>query len=99
MRHVELRRVADAAAGGEADARFGGLDPDLVRALAVGEGDRRNRKAYRADPPPTRARSRKRPRSSGVLLTGSLRSPGLHEVADALGLEKVRRRARAVTGV
>ena len=36
MRHVEVRRVADAAAGGEAPPRFGGLDPDLVRALAVG---------------------------------------------------------------
>jgi hypothetical protein len=34
-----------------------------------------------------------------VLPTGSLRSPGLHEVADALGLEKVRHRARAATGV
>jgi hypothetical protein len=34
-----------------------------------------------------------------VLLTGSLRSPCLHEVADALDPEEVRLRACAVTGV
>jgi hypothetical protein len=34
-----------------------------------------------------------------VLLTGSLRSPGPHEVADTLGPEEVRRQARAITGV
>lgn len=65
MRHVELRRVAAAAAGGEADARFGGLDPDLVRGLAVGFATAQIARRTELTPPPTRASSRKRPRSSG----------------------------------
>ena len=84
---------------GEADARFGGLDADLVRALAVDFADRPNRKAYRADPTAYPGSITGSSQVIRVLLTGSPRSPGLHEVAGALGLEKVRRRARAVTGV
>ena len=90
MRHVELRRVAGAATGGEAHPRFGGLEPDLVRALAVGFATA-HRKTYRADPVAYPGSITEASQVIRALLTGSLGSPCLHEMADALGPKEVRR--------
>jgi len=103
-----------------ADARFGGLDPDLVRAvaetfagryqppgqntvwfdqirqLAVELGFAPSRKAYNQDPAAYPGSISLASQVIRVLLTGSKDSPGLAEVAGALGTEEVLRRVRAV---
>jgi glutamyl-tRNA synthetase len=103
-----------------ADARFGGLDPDLVRAVAAafvagytppGEGTdwfgqiRRlaadlgfapSQKAYKQDPAAYPGSIAEASLVIRVLLTGSKDSPGLVEVAAALGPGEVLRRVRAI---
>jgi glutamyl-tRNA synthetase len=103
-----------------ADPRFGGLDPDLVRALASGFAvgyqppapgtvwfDQIRELAARLGFAPSQKEYKKNPdaypgsiaHASGVirvLLTGSTRSPGLEEVADALGPAEVLRRVTAL---
>ena len=103
-----------------ADARFGGLDPDLVRAVAAAFAGRyqppgqdtewfdqirqlaadlgfaSSHKAYNQDPAAYPGSIREASQVVRVLLTGSKDSPGLAEVAAALGREEVLRRVRAV---
>jgi len=106
-----------------ADPRFGGLDPDLVRALAeafarsyqppspetvwfdqvrslaADLGFAPSPKAYKQDPDAYRGGSiREASQAIRVLLTGSRQSPGLQDVAAALGTDEVLRRVRAVGG-
>ena len=104
-----------------ADPRFGGLDPDLVRALAeafarsyqppspetvwfdqvrslaADLGFAPSPKAYKQDPDAYRGGSvREASQAIRVLLTGSRESPGLQDVAAALGADEVLRRVRAI---
>jgi glutamyl-tRNA synthetase len=103
-----------------ADARFGGLDPALVRAVAAafaggyqppGEdsewfdqirrlaadlGFAPSQKVYKQDPAAYPGSIREASLVIRVLLAGSKDSPGLEEVADALGTDEVLRRMRAV---
>src|SRR5712691_7943337 len=97
-----------------ADPRFGGLDPDLVRALAeafarsyqppspetvwfdqvrslaADLGFAPSPKAYKQDPDAYRGGSiREASQAIRVLLTGSRQSPGLQDVAAALGTDEV----------
>jgi glutamyl-tRNA synthetase len=103
-----------------ADARFGGLDPDLVRAvaaafvsryqppgqdtdwfdqirqLAADLGFAPSRKAYEQDPAAYPGSIVEASLVIRVLLAGSKDSPGLAEVAAALGTDEVLRRVLAV---
>jgi glutamyl-tRNA synthetase len=103
-----------------ADPRFGGLDPDLVRAVAdafarnytpPGEGTdwfgqirqvaadlgfAPSRKLFRQDPEAYPGSIAEASQVIRVLLTGSKDSPGLPEVATALGTDEVLRRVRAL---
>jgi glutamyl-tRNA synthetase len=103
-----------------ADARFGGLDPDLVRAVAAAFAGRYqppgpdsewfdqirqlaadlgfapSRKAYEQDPAAYPGSIVEASLVIRVLLAGSKDSPGLAEVAAALGTDEVLRRVRAV---
>jgi glutamyl-tRNA synthetase len=103
-----------------ADPRFGGLDPDIVRAvagafardytppaadtdwfdqirqLAADLGFAPNQKAYKQDPETYPGSIREASQAIRVLLTGTTRSPGLADVAAALGTEEVLRRVRAL---
>ncbi|MDQ2810603.1 MAG: glutamate--tRNA ligase family protein [Actinomycetota bacterium] len=110
------------------DARFAGLDPDLVRAVATAFADGYQQpapaaeadadtdaewfgqiraiaadlglapsaKVYKRDPAAYRGSITGASQVIRVLLTGSLRSPGLAAVAGALGAEEVLRRVRAL---
>jgi glutamyl-tRNA synthetase len=103
-----------------ADARFGGLDPALVRAVAAAFADgyqppgedtewfdqvRRlatdlgfapSRKAYKQDPAAYPGSIVEASLVIRVLLAGSKDTPGLEEVADAMGADEVLRRVCAV---
>jgi len=103
-----------------ADARFGGLDPDLVRAvarafasgytppgadtewfaqirgLAADLGFAPSQKAYKQDPAAYPGSIADASQVIRVLLTGTVRSPNLEAVADALGADEVLRRVRAL---
>jgi glutamyl-tRNA synthetase len=103
-----------------ADPRFGGLDPDLVRAvagtfarnytppgegidwfgqvrqLAADLGFAPSQKVYKQDPAAYPGSIREASQIIRVLLTGTLQSPNLPEVAAALGTEEVLRRVRAL---
>jgi glutamyl-tRNA synthetase len=105
-----------------ADARFGGLDPAVVRqfctdllreyrsiddadawfgqirAVAAANGFASSVKEYRNNPAAYNGSIREASQVVRVLLTGSTRSPGLYEVAMALGEAEVRRRIGAVLG-
>jgi len=104
-----------------ADERFGGLDPDIVRALASGFaaayvepgpqvewfdqirvlagslGFALRQKDYKKDPDAYPGSIADAAGVIRVLLTGSLRSPGLAEVAAALGRAEVVRRVTALS--
>jgi len=103
-----------------ADPRFGGLDPDLVRAvaaafagayrppgqdtdwfgqirlLAADLGFAPSQKVYKQDPAAYPGSIADASQVIRVLLTGSRGSPGLAEVAGALGADEVLRRVRAL---
>ncbi len=103
-----------------ADARFGGLDPELVRAvarafasrytppgadtewfgqirrLAADLGFAPSQKAYKQDPAAYPGSIAEASQVIRVLLTGTLRSPSLEAVADALRADEVLRRVRAL---
>jgi len=107
-----------------ADPRFGGLNPDLVRAvadafarnytppaqdadpdwfgqirqLATDLGFAPSRKVYESDPDAYPGSIAEASQVIRVLLTGSRESPGLADVAGALGTDEVLRRVRAVAG-
>ena len=106
--------------GDPQDARFGGLDPALVRALAADlaetymaeadgaawfdqirglaarHGFAPDTKTYKRDPTAYPGSIREASNVVRVALTGSRRSPSLHEVAMAIGADEVRRRLRAL---
>jgi len=103
-----------------ADARFRGLDPDLVRAIAAGFADgyqpldpgpawfeqvrelatklgfAPSKKEYKKNPDAYPGSVTEASQVIRVLLTGSLQSPDLGQVAAAIGQEEVLRRARAL---
>jgi glutamyl-tRNA synthetase len=75
----------------DADAWFG-----QIRAAAAANGFAASVKEYKADRSAYAGSIREASQVVRVLLTGSTRSPGLHEVAAALGEAEVRRRIGAV---
>ena len=105
-----------------ADPRLGGLDPQLVRALAgdvadtytehtdagawfdqvrdaaTRHGFAPDTRTYKQDPDAYPGSIREAANVVRVALTGSRRSPGLHEVARAIGAPDVQRRLRALAG-
>jgi glutamyl-tRNA synthetase len=104
-----------------ADPRFGGLDPDIVRALAAGFADgyqppspdtvwfdqirelatrlgfAPSNKEYEKNPDAYPGSVREASQVIRVLLTGSLQSPDLGQVAAAIGELEVLRRVRALS--
>ncbi|MGH3773037.1 MAG: glutamate--tRNA ligase, partial [Pseudonocardiaceae bacterium] len=69
-----------------------------IRELAAKHGFAASAKDYKKNPDAYPGSIREASQLIRVALTGSTRSPDLHAVAQALGVEEVLRRLRALTG-